>query len=472
MYNGHGDIVQTTDKSGNINNKYDYDAFGNSTLTDEKSSNSIRYAGEFYDDASELYYLRARYYNPKTTRFISEDSYEGEEDDPSSLNRYTYCGNEPMLNIDPSGHDFTGALKMGAPIIGRLAPVVIEAAPEVVIGAGIIYGGWKLCNYINDNVGDSYNSEDIDVGINVNIDIGDICSDISLPKLDFNTNIGNIDMGKIDLSNMDFNFPKIDINIPKIEINIPKIEINIPKIDLSGLDNLNSELEKIFTPQKINVNVSDFQAVDSSTTNIDTGTSAGAKVTSLPLEMPKTLEDGLEVFNPDQTSLEDGIIVDNPDSPRTIQDSLEVFNPTTSSVQDGITSDDFSEGSQLVGPVEWANKVSDEGTIKTDITRVGRWMSEVEYNRMVETGYVQMSGDNKVHVANPADIDAFRKQAPKGSIYVEFDVPSNTISQGGTDSWGIINGPGSLLDRLNARKGLPPITEMPKPTNIEIKGGK
>ena len=43
-----------------------------------------------------------------------------------------------------------------------------------------------------------------------------------------------------------------------------------------------------------------------------------------------------------------------------------------------------------------------------------------------------MSGDNKVHVANPADIDAFGKQAPKGSIYVEFDVSSNTISPDGT----------------------------------------
>ncbi|NRT79266.1 RHS repeat-associated core domain-containing protein [Clostridium beijerinckii] len=113
-----------------------------------------------------------------------------------------------------------------------------------------------------------------------------------------------------------------------------------------------------------------------------------------------------------------------------------------------------------------------KGAAKAETTRVGRWMSQEEYEKMVKTGQVQMSGDNKVHVANPADIDAFSKQAPKGSIYVEFDVPSNTISQGGTDGWGIINGPGSLLDRLNARKGLPPITEMPKPINIEIKGGK
>lgn len=42
---------------------------------------------------------------------------------------------------------------------------------------------------------------------------------------------------------------------------------------------------------------------------------------------------------------------------------------------------------------------------------VGRWMSEEEYNKMLSTKQVQMSGDNKVHVANPADIDAFSKQA-------------------------------------------------------------
>lgn len=99
-------------------------------------------------------------------------------------------------------------------------------------------------------------------------------------------------------------------------------------------------------------------------------------------------------------------------------------------------------------------------------------MSQDEYDKMVASGKVQMSGDNKVHVANPADINAFGKQAPKGSIYVEFDVPSNTISKGGTDGWGIINGPGSLLDRLNTKKGLPRITEMPNATNISIEGSK
>ena len=107
-----------------------------------------------------------------------------------------------------------------------------------------------------------------------------------------------------------------------------------------------------------------------------------------------------------------------------------------------------------------------------DTTRVGRWMSEGEYEKMEKTKRVQMSDGNKVHVANPADINAFGKQAPKGSIYVEFNVPSNTIFPGGKPEWGIIAGPNSLNDKLNRKKGLPPITEMPRAENIEIKGRK
>jgi len=105
-------------------------------------------------------------------------------------------------------------------------------------------------------------------------------------------------------------------------------------------------------------------------------------------------------------------------------------------------------------------------------TTVGRWMSQGEYDKMFSSGKVQMSGDNKVHVASPADINVFGKQAPKGSLYVEFDVPSSTISKGGAEGWGIINGPGSLLDRLYEKIGLPRIIEMPDATNISIKGSK
>ena len=97
MYNEHGDVVQTVSEDGEIENRYDYDIFGNPTLTVENYLNSIRYAGEFYDSETGLYYLRARYYDPYIGRFISEDSYWGEDSNPLSLNLYTYAYNNPVL---------------------------------------------------------------------------------------------------------------------------------------------------------------------------------------------------------------------------------------------------------------------------------------------------------------------------------------------------------------------------------------
>ena len=104
LYNGHGDVVQTVDEAGTIQNQYDYDIWGNPTLTVETTPNAIRYAGEFFDNETGLYYLRARYYDPYTGRFTTEDSYWGEEDNPLSLNRYTYCENDPIQYVDPTGH--------------------------------------------------------------------------------------------------------------------------------------------------------------------------------------------------------------------------------------------------------------------------------------------------------------------------------------------------------------------------------
>jgi RHS repeat-associated protein len=104
LYNGHGDVIALTDESGNIVNSYDYDEWGNVTSETEQISNPIRYAGEYYDPESGLYYLRARYYDPVLGRFISKDSVEGDITNPLSLNLYTYCINNPLIYLDPSGH--------------------------------------------------------------------------------------------------------------------------------------------------------------------------------------------------------------------------------------------------------------------------------------------------------------------------------------------------------------------------------
>lgn len=104
MYqNAHGDVVNLTDKDGKVTKTYTYDAFGVEKNIDENDTNVFRYCGEYYDTETGTIYLRARYYNPSTGRFISRDSYAGKNEEPLSLNKYTYCQNNPLIFVDPSG---------------------------------------------------------------------------------------------------------------------------------------------------------------------------------------------------------------------------------------------------------------------------------------------------------------------------------------------------------------------------------
>jgi RHS repeat-associated protein len=80
-------------------NKYEYDAFGNTTLCEENVHNPFRYRGQQFDSITNQYYLRVRYYNPVIARFTQEDTYHGD-----GLNLYAYCANNPVKYYDPSGY--------------------------------------------------------------------------------------------------------------------------------------------------------------------------------------------------------------------------------------------------------------------------------------------------------------------------------------------------------------------------------
>lgn len=94
------------DENGGIAKSYTYDAFGVEKNIDETDANPFRYCGEYFDAETGTIYLRARYYNPTTGRFISRDSFAGRNSDPLSLNRYTYCRNNSIIFIDPSGYSY------------------------------------------------------------------------------------------------------------------------------------------------------------------------------------------------------------------------------------------------------------------------------------------------------------------------------------------------------------------------------
>ena len=79
------------------------------TLTEDITTelvkiNPYRYAGYYWDRKTQMYHLQARYYDPRNGRFISADSYRGEEEQPLSQNLFVYALNNPVNYVDPTGH--------------------------------------------------------------------------------------------------------------------------------------------------------------------------------------------------------------------------------------------------------------------------------------------------------------------------------------------------------------------------------
>ena len=66
-----------------ITDTYDYDAFGNEVHSTGSTPNNFLYRGEQWDSDLGLYYLRARYYNTMTDRFVSRDPEDGIVTDPT-----------------------------------------------------------------------------------------------------------------------------------------------------------------------------------------------------------------------------------------------------------------------------------------------------------------------------------------------------------------------------------------------------
>jgi RHS repeat-associated protein len=109
-YDGGGSVRQLTGTLGTITDSYDYDAFGNKINSTGTTPNNFLYRGEQYDSDLSLYYLRARYYNPMTGRFVSMDPEEfqplkskNKPVDSRKLHRYLYASGDPVNRIDPRG---------------------------------------------------------------------------------------------------------------------------------------------------------------------------------------------------------------------------------------------------------------------------------------------------------------------------------------------------------------------------------
>ena len=63
----------------------------------------VGYTGYIKDAETGLYYAKARYYDPATARFTTEDPEAGRDLEPPSLHRYLYAYANPTVFFDPTG---------------------------------------------------------------------------------------------------------------------------------------------------------------------------------------------------------------------------------------------------------------------------------------------------------------------------------------------------------------------------------
>src|SRR5579883_1579175 len=102
LTDGLGSVLAIVNNSGALQQNYAYDVFGAVTQQSGSLGSEQQFAGQ-QTDPDGLQYLRARYYDPATGRFLSRDSWSN--DDKTVFHPYVYVNNNPSTGLDPTGHN-------------------------------------------------------------------------------------------------------------------------------------------------------------------------------------------------------------------------------------------------------------------------------------------------------------------------------------------------------------------------------
>ena len=158
LQDGQGSTRALTNNLGVVTDTYSYTAFGELQNQTGTTVNSYRYAGQQSDNLTTLYNLRARYYEPSSGRFISQDVYPYDIQNYLELNRYQYATNNGINFADPSGlsislQDVAQTIKSAAIALGHsamqfreqlfvaaaVATLVVAAGPSIIkVGSAIL----------------------------------------------------------------------------------------------------------------------------------------------------------------------------------------------------------------------------------------------------------------------------------------------------------------------------------------------
>jgi RHS repeat-associated protein len=111
-YDSRGSTIALTNATETVTDSYAYDPFGQSVNAIGSNNNPFRFLGlhGVLDEGDYLTYIRARYYDTEQQRFISKDSYLGEDGRSQTRNRYAYALNSPIVAVDVDGKTPWGLL--------------------------------------------------------------------------------------------------------------------------------------------------------------------------------------------------------------------------------------------------------------------------------------------------------------------------------------------------------------------------
>jgi RHS repeat-associated protein len=132
-YDGFGSVRTLTNAASTVTDTFDYDAWGNAVNTTGSTPNVYLYRGEQYDSDLNLHYLRARYFNPLTGRFLTRDTYRGEMANPVTQHPYLYTGSNPVNITDPSGHGWGATFISSAENTGWVTAAFVATASILCI---------------------------------------------------------------------------------------------------------------------------------------------------------------------------------------------------------------------------------------------------------------------------------------------------------------------------------------------------
>ncbi len=138
-WNLRGDLVATSSPSGAYSSAPLTDAFGDLVDGNRQTydwNGLWGYRNELVE-AGGLVKVGVRWYDPAVGRFLQQDPWLGNMQNPISLNQYVYCDNNPIRFIDPGGTQKVFASPDEAAIAG-----IAEGFDKITGPKGNEAGGW------------------------------------------------------------------------------------------------------------------------------------------------------------------------------------------------------------------------------------------------------------------------------------------------------------------------------------------